>query len=78
MVLKNRTGKVLKTFEEPGLHNVESAILWVWRDVFLAILASKSTSIINLIPDLLSDVDDITGWQGLEQLVLGGLSRESL
>lgn len=76
IIFKNKKGKILRTFEEPGLQNVESAILWVWRDLFLATLASDNAPYVNLMPDLLSDVDDIMGWEGLEQLLLGGMSRE--
>lgn len=64
---------VKKEFTEVGLYNVESAVLWVWRDVFLSLLSSKHNKvIIELVPELLAEVDEILGWKGLERLVAGG------
>ncbi|THH00164.1 hypothetical protein EW145_g7128 [Phellinidium pouzarii] len=72
--IKNSSGEVVKEFSELGLANVESAILWVWRDVFLSLLASNNQTFVKLVPVLLAEIDDILGWQGLERLILGGLT----
>ena len=73
VIIKNSEGVVKKEFTEVGLYNVESAILWVWRDVFLSLLSSKNSKIIiKMIPEFLAEVDDILGWRGLERLVAGG------
>lgn len=67
---------MIKEFTEVGLYNVESGILWVWREVFISLLASKSNkTLVKLLPELLAEVDDILGWRGLERLIAGGESR---
>ncbi|KAL5530848.1 hypothetical protein ACEPAF_7106 [Sanghuangporus sanghuang] len=72
VVIRDRSGKIVKEFNELGISNVESAILWVWRDVFLALLASKNPAHVRLVPELLAEIDNAIGWSGLERLVLGG------
>ncbi|KAL5488473.1 hypothetical protein ACEPAI_6591 [Sanghuangporus weigelae] len=72
VLIRDRSGKVVKEFNELGVSNVESAILWIWRDVFLALLASKNPAYIGLVPGLLAEIDNVIGWGGLERLVLGG------
>ncbi|KAL5508679.1 hypothetical protein ACEPAH_6300 [Sanghuangporus vaninii] len=72
VVIRDRSGKVVKEFNKLGISNVESAILWVWRDVFLALLASKNPAHVRLVPELLAEIDNAIGWSGLERLVLGG------
>ncbi|KAL5512179.1 hypothetical protein ACEPAG_3464 [Sanghuangporus baumii] len=72
VLIRDRSGTIVKEFNELGVSNVESAILWIWRDVFLALLASKNLAYIGLVPELLSEIDNAIGWGGLERLVLGG------
>lgn len=77
VTIRDKSGKVVKEFNELGVANVESAILWIWRDVFLAMLASKNPVHVKLIPELLAEIDDEIGWSGLERLVLGGATCAS-
>lgn len=78
ITIKDSDGNIIKEFSELGLVNVESAILWVWREVFVALLASKIPMYIKLVPELLAEIDDVIGWRGLERLILGGETCASI
>ena len=77
MTIADKHGRIIKTFHEAGLKNIENAIFWVWREVLLALLASKDKASVGIIPSLLVDVDDLVNWEGLERLILGGTTCTS-
>ena len=59
VTIADKHGRIIKTFHEAGLKNIENAIFWVWREVLLALLASKDKASVGIIPSLLVDVDDL-------------------
>lgn len=71
-MIKDQHGYIVKAFEEVGMKNVESAVFWVWREVLVSLLASKDKTCVHLVPDLLVDIDDLVGWEGLERVICGG------
>lgn len=55
-----------------GAHNLENVILWIWRDLFITILATGSKRQRTLVPDMIDDIRILLGWRSLEQLLRGG------
>lgn len=76
ITIKDSKGTVIKSFTEVGIANVETAILWIWRDLFVSLLATKNNKgFVKVIPDLVTEIDDVLNWRGLERLITGGVKR---
>lgn len=76
--IKRSTGKVVKSFMFNGAQNLESVMLWIWRDLFMAILATGSKRQRCVVPDMIDDIRLLLGWRALELLLRGGTSGRSL
>ena len=72
ITLKQRSGKVVKTWHIDGAHNIDEVLQFIWRDLFLSMLAFGNQRLINKIPDMLDDIEDILSWTALERLIYGG------
>lgn len=70
--IRRSTGKVVKSFHFTGAHNLERIILWIWRDLFVAMLADGTNRQKSAIPDMLDDIRTEYGWNALERLLYGG------
>ncbi|KAG9308743.1 hypothetical protein JVU11DRAFT_11531 [Chiua virens] len=70
--IRKSTGKVVKSFMLSGAHNLESVILWIWRDLFMAVLATGTKRQRSTIPDMIDDIRVLLGWRALEHLLRGG------
>ncbi|KAH9887674.1 hypothetical protein C8Q73DRAFT_839406 [Cubamyces lactineus] len=77
VTLKRKSGKVVKSWDLTGAHNVEEVLQFIWRDLFLSMLASGNQRHIEKIPEMLDDIEDLMGWTALEKLLYGG-SKVSL
>lgn len=58
-----------------GPQEVDSILLTIWRDLFVALLATGSKRDKDKIPDMLDDLEDVMGQYCLEKLVFGGNSN---
>ncbi|KAK7053782.1 hypothetical protein R3P38DRAFT_1466981 [Favolaschia claudopus] len=65
-----RKGKVIKRFNLSGPPNIDRALLWIWRELFVCMLATDNHT--EKIPSMLSDIEETLGWQSLERLLYGG------
>ncbi|KAL1939715.1 hypothetical protein VTO73DRAFT_9748 [Trametes versicolor] len=72
ITLKRRCGKLVKSWELNGAHHIEEVLQFIWRDLFLSMLASGSKRHLAKIPEMLDDIEDLMGWTSLERLVFGG------
>ncbi|KAI9059066.1 hypothetical protein FKP32DRAFT_1596723 [Trametes sanguinea] len=72
ITLKRKSGKVVKSWELTGAHNIEEVLQFIWRDLFLSLLASGNQRQIKKIPDMLDDIEDLMSWTALERLLYGG------
>ncbi|KAI0640590.1 hypothetical protein C8Q79DRAFT_995423 [Trametes meyenii] len=72
ITLKRKSGKIVKSWELNGAHNIEEVLQFIWRDLFLSLLASGSQKQIQRIPDMLDDIEELMGWTALEKLLFGG------
>ncbi|KAG5351744.1 hypothetical protein C0989_005041 [Termitomyces sp. Mn162] len=74
IAIKARDGKMIKSFVLRGPHTLRKAILWIWREVFVSMLAYGSSSTKSKIPEMIEDVEMLMGWEALERLLYGGRS----
>ncbi|PIL36416.1 hypothetical protein GSI_00104 [Ganoderma sinense ZZ0214-1] len=72
ITIKRKSGKVVKSWQVNGAHNIEEVLQFIWRDLFLSLLATGTQRQINQIPEMLDDIEDIMGWTALERLLYGG------
>ncbi|KAH0839331.1 hypothetical protein J3R83DRAFT_13 [Lanmaoa asiatica] len=70
--IRKSTGKVIKSFMLNGAQNLQNVMLWIWRDLFMTILATGSKRQRSLVPDMMDDIRVLLGWRALEQLLRGG------
>ena len=70
--IKTSPGTLVRSFDINGAQNVDEVLLWIWRDLFVSILAMGGKRERKLIPEMLADIEDILGWQSLERLLYGG------
>ncbi|TFY77943.1 hypothetical protein EWM64_g6068, partial [Hericium alpestre] len=75
VVIKDKnTRRTIKSFHLIGAHNFSRVLLWVWRDLFLSLLAHGTERQKKQIPKMLADIEDTMGWNALERLLIGGLT----
>ncbi|OAX35755.1 hypothetical protein K503DRAFT_773145 [Rhizopogon vinicolor AM-OR11-026] len=70
--IRRSSGKVVKAFHFTGAHNLERIMLWIWRDLFVVMLAEGTKRQQAAIPDMLDDIRVEFGWDALERLLYGG------
>ncbi|KAG6890666.1 hypothetical protein C0992_013338 [Termitomyces sp. T32_za158] len=70
--IKARNGKVVKSFALRGPHTLEKAVLWIWRDIFVSMLAFGTSAAKNKIPEMIEDIEMLMGWEALGRLLYGG------
>jgi hypothetical protein len=70
--IKDSCGKLVRSFNINGAHNVDQVLLWIWRDLFVSILARGRDRQKEMIPEMLADIEDVLGWPCLERLLYGG------
>ncbi|KAG1900150.1 uncharacterized protein F5891DRAFT_980442 [Suillus fuscotomentosus] len=66
------SGKVVKSFHFTGVHNLDCVMLWIWRDLFIVMLADGTKCQKSAIPDMLDDICSQFGWNALKLLLYGG------
>ncbi|KAJ7031155.1 hypothetical protein C8F04DRAFT_1111744 [Mycena alexandri] len=70
-----RKGKIVKNFNLAGSRNIDRALLWIWRDLFVTMFAKGILT--DKIPEMLSDIEETMDWQALERVLYGGAKRRS-
>lgn len=70
--IRRSSGKVVKSFNFTGAHNLQRVMLWIWRDLFVVMLADGTKRQKSAIPDMLTDIRTDFGWNALERLLYGG------
>lgn len=70
--LKSKKGKALKHFSVLGPQNIDRILLWIWRDLFLSLLANGSEVDKQKVPNFLEDIETSLGIGALERVLYGG------
>jgi hypothetical protein len=72
VTIKNRGGKLIKDFSVSGPHGVERILLWIWRDLFVSLLARGASWEKEKTSEMLEGIEDVLEWTALERLLYGG------
>ncbi|EIM85332.1 uncharacterized protein STEHIDRAFT_131963 [Stereum hirsutum FP-91666 SS1] len=72
VIIKQRSAKVVKSFYLTGAAAFDRVLHWVWRDLFLSLLATGTERQKKHIPEMLGEIEKMMGWHGLERLLHGG------
>lgn len=71
-VIKQKSGKTIKAFQLTGAHKINKVLQWIWRDLFLTLLATGNEAQKKQVPDMLQAIDRAMGWTSLEHILTGG------
>jgi hypothetical protein len=74
--LKDKERRTVKYFSFGGPRNLDNVCLWIWRDLFVCMLAEDRHSRSN-IQQMLTDIEECLGWHGVEQVLYGGKRSET-
>jgi hypothetical protein len=72
VTIKKTCGKVVKTFSLTGANSIDEVLLWIWRDLFVSLLANGAKRDKKMVPEMLVDIERVFGWNALERLLYGG------
>ena len=75
VTIKDKNGKTVKHMSVLGPQNIDRVLLWIWRDLFVSLLSKGPKRERDKIPEMLEDIEDFLGIQGLERLLYGGKSE---
>lgn len=75
VIFKNKAGRRVKSFHLNGVHALEKVLFWLWREIFVSMLASDLEH--HKILAMLRDIESTFGWQALERVIVGGESGRS-
>ncbi|KAI0029811.1 hypothetical protein K488DRAFT_72688 [Vararia minispora EC-137] len=73
-ITRRKTHQTVKTFQLDGLPGFRSVLLWVWRDLFVAMLAHGSRE--DAIPRMLDEIREATDWRALVDMLYGARSLD--
>ncbi|THH17576.1 hypothetical protein EW146_g3246 [Bondarzewia mesenterica] len=72
VVIKQKSGKTVKSFHLTGAHNFDRVLSWIWRDLFLSVLAAGNERQKKQVPQMLHEIEEANGWPSLERILCGG------
>ena len=72
VTIKNQGGKVVKDFSVSGPHGIERILLWIWRDLFVSLLARGASWDKNKAPEMMESIEYVLDWTALERMLYGG------
>lgn len=74
--VKRTNGKTVKHFLFYGPHNINSVLLWMWRELFVCLSASGGHQARKQLPEMLLDIEEEMGWKSLVRLLQGGRNED--
>ncbi|KAG6910173.1 hypothetical protein DXG01_012622 [Tephrocybe rancida] len=72
VTIKARDGKAVKSFALRGPDAMRKVALWIWREIFMSMLAHGTPFVIRSIPEMIAEIEALLGWRALERLLSGG------
>ncbi|KAI0689093.1 hypothetical protein BC835DRAFT_276645 [Cytidiella melzeri] len=72
VVIKTKSGRIVKRFDVDGAPNLEVVMGFIWRDMFLSMLASGKRRHRQLVSEMLKDCETNSGWPFLIRILRGG------
>ncbi|KAJ3909676.1 hypothetical protein F5879DRAFT_11427 [Lentinula edodes] len=70
--IKSSSGKLIKRFSHPNIQHMDRMLLWVWRELFVSMLAAGGRQAREKILEMLVDIEDSLGWESLTKIIHGG------
>src|SRR4051794_22591649 len=64
--------ETVKSFSFIGAQRLDVAMLWIWRDLFLSMLAYGRNKDKKKIPQMLREIEDFFGWSAVQRILSGG------
>jgi hypothetical protein len=74
--IKRRNGETVRSFAYKGANHTSRILLWIWRDLFLSMLASNPPPESKKVMEMLSEIDNSMGWLYVHRLLYGGRKCE--
>ena len=74
VTIKDKTGKTITRISVLGPQNIDRVLLWIWRDLFVSLFSQGSKREKDRIPEMLEDIGNFLGYDGLERLLYSGES----
>ncbi|KAI0052665.1 hypothetical protein FA95DRAFT_1553324 [Auriscalpium vulgare] len=71
VIRRRKTRKVVKSFQLTGVLSFEKVLLWIWRDLFVSLLANAPEQK-ELVHNMLQTIQETMGWPALERMLFGG------
>lgn len=78
VTLKSKLGRTITTFHIDGAHNLDRVTQFIWRDMFLSMLAKGGQRERNIIPQMLAEIERVMDSKGLTQMLSGGGKCQSV
>ncbi|KAF8992759.1 hypothetical protein BDZ89DRAFT_1150905 [Hymenopellis radicata] len=72
ITIRTMAGKDIKHFQFHGCHHITTALLWMWRELFVSMSVSGGRQALHQIPSMLQDIEDALGWRSLVRVLYGG------
>ena len=72
VTIRTQSGRVIKDFSVLGPQGVERVVLWIWRDLFVSLLARGSNWDKQRVPEMMENIVSALDWRALERLLYGG------
>ncbi|KAF9030151.1 hypothetical protein BDZ89DRAFT_1159529 [Hymenopellis radicata] len=72
IIIRTMAGKDIKHFQFHGCHHITTALLWMWRELFVSMSVSGGRQALHQIPSMLQDIEDALGWRSLVRVLYGG------
>ncbi|THH02222.1 hypothetical protein EW026_g614 [Hermanssonia centrifuga] len=72
ITLRAKSGRRVKTFHITGAQHLDEVVEFIWREMFLSMLASGGGGHGDRIPGMLQDIERISGWRGVQRILYGG------
>ncbi|GLB45926.1 hypothetical protein LshimejAT787_3900020 [Lyophyllum shimeji] len=72
ITIRRQDGKVVKSFTLRGPQAMGKALLWLWRELFVSLSAYGTALTKKKMPEMIEDIESVTGWESLERLLYGG------
>ncbi|KAJ3982158.1 hypothetical protein F5890DRAFT_416381 [Lentinula detonsa] len=76
LTIRTSAGELIKQFSLPNIQDMDKILLWIWRELFVSMLAAGESHARQKITEMLEDVEDSFGWRSLPKITYGGNKDE--
>jgi hypothetical protein len=75
-IRRRRTRRIVKTFQLSGIPAFERVLLWVWRELFVSMLANDAGAA-QKIPEMFDEINELLDWKAVQNVLYGTRARAS-